>query len=132
NSVANVKIGGLLGTELRNITFPGEAQAAVDAVRAYNAYIQDDATIRADANRGDTAAAVAFDIGTQAGQSNADYYQYDSALTKVIAVNETAFQNAIGSGRSGLAAWTWLPYAAGLALLVLIGAALAPRLREYR
>jgi hypothetical protein len=132
NSVANVRIGGLLGTELNNITFPGEAQAAVAAVQAYDAYVQDDATIRADANRGDTAAAVAFDIGTQPGQSNADYYRYDSALTKVVGINETAFRNAVAAGRSGLAAWTWLPYAAGLALLVLIGAALAPRLREYR
>jgi hypothetical protein len=132
NSVAQVKIGGFLGTELNNITFPTEAQGAATTVRDFDAYLQDDAVIRADANRGDLAGAVAFDVGTQPGQSNYAYYQYDQALTHIIAINKSAFQAAIGDGQAGLAAWTWLAYAAGVGLLALVGAALYPRLREYR
>lgn len=132
NRVTQVKIGGFLGTELNNITFPAEAQGAATTVRDFDAYLQDDAVIRADANRGDLAGAVAFDVGTQPGQSNYAYYRYDQALTHIIAINRSAFQVAIADGQAGLAAWTWLPYAAGVALLALVGAALYPRLREYR
>ncbi len=132
NSVTHVTISGFLGTELNNITFPTEAQGATATVRAFQAYVQDDAVIRGDANRADLADAVAFDVGTQPGQSNYAYYQYDQALTQIIAINQSAFATAIADGRAGLGIWEWLPYAAGSALLALIGAALYPRLREYR
>ena len=132
DKVTDVKIGGFLGTELNNITFPGEAQGAVTTARDFEAYIEGDAVIRADANRGDLAGAVAFDIGTQAGQSNYRYYQYDQALGHIVAINEDAFRSAIADGRSALGIWSWLPYAIGAALLALIGAAIYPRLREYR
>ena len=132
NSVAHVPVGGFLGTELNNITFPGEAQSAATTLRAFDAYVQDDAAIRDDADRGDLAGAVALDVGTQPGQSNYAYYQYDQALTRVIAINENAFAAAIADGQAALGLWAWLPYPAGAVLLGLIGAALYPRLREYR
>ena len=131
-SVSHVTLGGFLSTELNNITFPTEAQGAAATVRALQVYVQDDAVIRGDANRGDLAGAVAFDVGTQPGQSNYAYYQYDQALTHIIAINQSAFAAAIIDGQSGLGVWVWLAYAAGLAVLALIGAALYPRLREYR
>lgn len=132
NRVAHVTIGGFLGTELNNITFPAEAQGAAATVRAFQAYVQDDAVMRGDASRGDLAGAVALDIGTQPGQSNYAYYQYDQALTHIIAINQSAFAAAIVDGQAALGVWSWLAYAAGAALLALIGAALYPRLREYR
>lgn len=132
NSVTHGTVGGFLGTELNNITFPTEAQGAAATVRAFQTYVQDDAVIRGDANRGDLAGAVAFDVGTQPGQSNYAYYQYDQALTHIIAINQSAFATEIADGQAGLGIWQWLPYAAGSALLALIGAALYPRLREYR
>ena len=132
DKVTNVKLGGFLGTELNNITFPGEAQGAAEATRAFEVYLDGDAVLRADVGRGDLAGAVAFDIGTQAGQSNYRYYAYDQALGRVIAINEDAFRSAVADGQSGLAVWVWLPYATGAVLLALIGAALYPRLREYR
>lgn len=132
NSVAKVKLGGFLGTELNNITFPAEAQGAWAAARTFDAYLQDDAVIRGDVNRGELGEAVKLDIGTRPGQSNYAYYQYDQALTHVIAINENAFTGAIDDGQAGLGVWVWLPYAAGLLLLALVGAALYPRLREYR
>ena len=132
NSVTNVQLRGLLGTELNNITFPGEAQGAYTTTKAFSAYVQDDATIRADAERSDLADAVRFDVGTTAGESNATFYQYDQALLGIIGINQNAFHGAIGDGRSALGVWTWLPYATGIAVLALVGAALYPRLREYR
>lgn len=126
------QIGGFLSTEQNNITFPGEAQGAAATVRDFHAYLEGDGILRADVKRGDLAGAVAFDIGTQAGQSNYRYYQYDQALGHIITINEDAFRSAIADGQSGLGIWVWLPYVAGALLLALIGAALYPRLREYR
>lgn len=126
------RIRGLLAAELRNVTFPGEGQAANKTVTAFNTYDSTDATIRSDANAGDNAAAVKLDIGTQPGQSNYDFYQYDTALQSTITINQNAFQRAIGDGIDSLSPWTWLPYAIAVAVLALTGAALYPRLREYR
>ncbi len=126
------QVRGLLNTEMNNITFPGEGQAAQATTTAFNAYVQDDAAIRDDAGRSDLADAVRVDVGTGAGESNAAFYKYDQALLGVIGINQNAFHTAIDDGRSALGVWTWLPYATGVTVLVLVGAALYPRLREYR
>jgi hypothetical protein len=132
DTVANVRLRGLLGTELNNITFPREAQGAFSTAQNFDTYVQDDAVIRADAARGDLAAAVAFDVGTGPGQSNTAFYRYDQALLGIIAINQGAFHTAIDDGRGALGPWAWLPYANGLLVLVLLAAGLYPRLREYR
>jgi hypothetical protein len=133
DSVSGVTISGYLGTELRNITFPGEAQAAYDATRAFNTYVQDDATIRSDAERGDLVAAVAFDIGTQPGQSNYAFNQYMSKLGAVIQINDAAFASGISAGLSDSDAATWSTLVVGeLLLLLFIAQAGYLRLREYR
>src|SRR6185312_13326671 len=100
NTVDNVKIGGYLGTELHNVTFAGEARAASETAAAFNAYIQDDAVIRADVAKGDIAGAVAFDIGTAQGQSNRAFNLYNVALDTVIQINESAFTAGIEAGRA--------------------------------
>ena len=122
---------GDLGVEADNITFPGEAEAAYNTIVSYNAYIQDDATIRDDAAQGNLAAAVAFDIGLQKGQSNHDFAQYNANLQMVIGINQSAFQAAVSQGTSELGVWDWLPFALVVVLPVLIAAAVYPRLREY-
>jgi hypothetical protein len=125
-------IGGYLGTELGNITFPGEARAAVSTMTAFSTYIQDDGVIRADANRGDIGVAVSTDIGTGPNQSNYAYGQYDAALQQVIGINQDAYDGAISAGLAELDGWTWLPVAAAFCLLALVGLAVRPRLREYQ
>jgi hypothetical protein len=133
NSVSDVAIGGFLGTELGNVTFPNEAKDAFAAAKAFNVYIQDDETLRADAQNGDVSAAVAFDIGEAKGESNYDFGQYTNALGQVIGVNQGAFDTAVSQGRAGLGTSTWIEMILGmLVLLVLIAQAGYLRLREYR
>jgi hypothetical protein len=132
DTVSNVRLRGLLGAELNNITFPAEAQGAYQTVQAFNTYIQDDGILRADATRGDLATAVKFDVGTGPGDSNTAFYAYDKALLAIIAIKQNAFRAAIADGQTSLGVWNWLPYAGGVAVLVLVGSALYPRLREYR
>lgn len=132
NSVSGVRLGGYLGSELDNITFAGEAQGADEAVNAFNAYIQIDSSIRRFAEAGDLTTAVNIDIGMSPGDSNYDFAAYIKALRHVVDINQAAFDGAVADGHAGLAVSSWLPYAAGVCLLALVGAALYPRLREYQ
>ncbi|HWG24030.1 hypothetical protein [Actinospica sp.] len=122
--------GGYLGTELDNITFPGEGQAATAAAQAFDTYLQDDKRIRSDANGGELAAAVALDIGTAPGQSNADFNAYMAALGRVIQINTAQFDAAVDSG-VGASAWAELVIG-GLLLLAFVLQAGHLRLREYQ
>jgi hypothetical protein len=129
---SDVRFGGYLGAEFRNITFPGERQAAVAALLAFQRYERDDRTMRALAAE-DLAAAVAYDTGTAPGQSDGAFNQYDAALASVIAVNASAFTAAIAGGEDGAVGWEAGLPAAGLALLVALTlAGVRPRLAEYQ
>ena len=99
---ADVRFGGYLGAEFRNITFPGERAAAVRTLLAYQVYERDDRVLRALAKS--SPAAVAFDIGTAASQSDGAFNRYDAALSSVIAINSRAFAAAVGDGQGG-AGW---------------------------
>ena len=96
---------GYLADELRNITFPGERAAAVDALRTYAAY-------RADGGP-------------------AAFARFDDAVGKTIEVNQSAFDHSVGEGFTDVdGRWAW---AAGAAAVVAVAAyvGLRPRLREY-
>ncbi len=99
---ADVRFGGYLGTEFRNITFTGERAAATKALLAYQVYERDDRRLRAmAAGRGTRLdQAIAFDIGTSPGQSDWAFGNWDAALGAVIAINENAFTAAVADGDS--------------------------------
>ncbi|WP_377267039.1 hypothetical protein [Peterkaempfera sp. SMS 1(5)a] len=130
---ATVPIGGYLGTELRNITFPGEQDAAERVLTAFQQYQLDDRRTRALRRQGRLKDAVTFNTGTSPGQSNADFALFSDALGRVLAINQNALDHAVSEADSDLdattaAAGALLP-AAVLALTVL---GVRPRLREYR
>ena len=130
--IADVRFGGYLGAEFRNITFPGERAAAVATLLAYQRYERDDRTLRALAKE-DRPAAVAFDVGPGAGQSDGAFNAYDAALGSVIAINQRAFGAALQSGQGAVGGWALgFPAAAAALLAVLTLAAVRPRLAEYR
>jgi len=128
---SDVRFGGYLGAEFRNITFPGERAAAVAALLAYQAYEADDRKLRAMAKT-NLAAAVAYDIGTAPGQSDGAFNAYDADLSSVIAINSAAFADAIAAGQGDSAPWNLAFPVAGAALLAaLVLAGVRPRLAEY-
>jgi len=129
---SDVRFSGYLGAEFRNITFPGERQAAVAALLAFQRYERDDRAMRALATR-NLAAAVAYDTGTASGQSDGAFSQYDAALSSVIAINSSAFTAAVQDGGDGAVGWDLGFPALGLVLLAtLTFAGARPRLAEYR
>ena len=129
---ADVRFGGYLGTEFRNITFTGERAVATRALLAYQVYEKDDRALRAMAKI-NLAQAIAFDIGTGPGQSDWAFNQWDGALGSVITINENAFTAAIRDGHSTGTPWIALIPAIGTALIAALTiAGTHRRLAEYR
>jgi hypothetical protein len=128
---SDVRFGGYLGTEFRNITFPGERAAAVRTLLAYQVYERDDRVLRALA-KSNPSAAVAFDIGTAASQSDGAFNSYDAALSSVIAINSRAFTAAVAGGQGGVGWDVGFPAGAAVILALLLLAGVRPRLAEYR
>jgi hypothetical protein len=132
-SLLDSSSNGYLGTEMRNITFPGERAAAERMLAAYQAYQDDDRQLRSLATSGDLTAAVAFDIGTAPGNSDYAFTQYDNALVAVIQINQNAFTTAVRDGQAATADWTGLVPGSGTLLIIgLVGLGLWPRMAEYR
>ncbi|MFJ5228364.1 hypothetical protein ACIQBJ_00555 [Kitasatospora sp. NPDC088391] len=130
---AAVPFGGELGTELRNVTFPGEQQAAERVLTSYQQYQRDDRAMRALLDRGRLKDAVTFNTGLAAGQSNADFAALAAALDDVLAINQHAFDRAVDSTDTDLGATTAATGATALAAaLALTALGVRPRLREYR
>ncbi|MEZ0092859.1 hypothetical protein [Streptacidiphilus sp. EB129] len=128
----DVRFQGFLGTEFRNITFPGERSAAESALTTYQAYQLDDRKIRALVAAGRLDDAIRFGTSYNTGDSNWAFAQYDTALQQVIQVNATAFAGAGHDAQDQLGVdLPLLGAGAGLVLLLcLLG--VHPRLREFR
>jgi hypothetical protein len=128
---ADVRFGGYLGAEFRNITFPGERAAAQATLLAFQRYERDDRTLRALAEKSLTAA-VAYDVGTARGESDWAFNQYDAALSAVLAINARAFTAQVQAGQGAIAGWNLgLPAAGAVLLAALTLAGVWPRLAEY-
>jgi hypothetical protein len=129
---ANVRFGGYLGTEFNNITFTGERAAAVQALLAYQVYERDDRVLRADAKTS-LNKAIIFDVGANPGQSDWAFNTWDTALTKVITINQNAFTAALRTGQDDGTGWNGLiPGLAVVAIVALAFAGTRRRLAEYR
>jgi hypothetical protein len=130
---ADVRFGGYIGAEFRNITFTGERAAAYKTLLAYQVYERDDRHIRALNRAGNLRGAIAFDTSYAPGNSNWAFTQYDKALVSVITINQNAFNDAIAAGQQGVRGWTGLIPAITVAvILFLVLAGVRPRLAEYR
>ena len=126
-----VDFGGYFGTELRNITFPGERSAAEQMLRTYQTYELDDRELRQKLAT-DLPEAVRFDTSPAASDSDGAFVAYSGALQSVIDINSKAFGTSIDAGLSGLRLWPWVPLGGAVAGVVLLVVGLRPRLAEYR
>jgi hypothetical protein len=125
-----VRFRGLLADAIAGASFPGERQAVLDAVGAYQAYLKIDAAVRARAPS-DHQGAVTLALGTGDGQLGAAFAKLDAALGRAIAIDQAQFDDAIRMADPG---WT---LNLGIPLLTIAVAVLAfwglqPRISEYR
>ena len=123
---------GSLGDELRNITFPGEHDAATETLRDWGQYLTLDKQIRSLETSGQHKQAVALCTGTAPGQSDYAFAQFDAALGKTLGINQDQFDLTVAGAFAGL---RFLPLIAAVSILVIAVLAwlgLAPRIREYQ
>lgn len=130
---ADIRFTGYFGTELRNITFPGERVAAEHMLAEYQTYQLDDRRLRAMATSGHLAGAIQFDISTAPGNSDYAFNQFDNALVTLIGINQHAFDGAVAAGQGDVANWSLVVPGLGVLLIVgLVVLGLWPRIAEYR
>jgi hypothetical protein len=128
---SQIKFGGMLATELKNVTFEGEQQAALDTLKGYKGYRDIDTKIRALETAGRHREAIDLCIGTKQGESNWAFDQFDTSLGKTLDINKTQFDQEVESMFRALRLLPYLAPFATLAIILLAVAGLQPRLREY-
>jgi hypothetical protein len=120
---------GYLADELNNITFTNELRAAEKSAETFEEYLQIDQQIR---DLKDEKAAVALCLGTQPGQSNWAFDQFDKALGDTIAINQAQFKPNLDLASGRLAGFEiGLPLCLALGVIVLTFFGLRPRMKEY-
>ena len=126
-----VTFGGYFGTELKNITFPGERAAAENMLKTYQVYELDDRKLRQKIGT-DLQEAIRYDTSPAASDSDGAFVAYTGALQAVIDINTKAFDASITSGLAEMSPWIWVPLAAAALVVVLALIGVRPRLTEYR
>ncbi|MEU9044293.1 MULTISPECIES: hypothetical protein [unclassified Kitasatospora] len=130
---AVVPFGGYLGSELRNVTFAGEQDAAERVLDAFRQYQATDRRIRDLRTAGKLKEAVTLNTGLSKGQSNYDFEQLGNAIGDTIAINAAAMDRAVAETDGDLDGTTAALAAGVLAVaLGLTAIGVRPRLREYR
>ncbi|MGO8671171.1 MAG: hypothetical protein ACLQVD_07405 [Capsulimonadaceae bacterium] len=122
---------GFLADEMRNITFSGEKEDAINTMRALGTYVAIDTQIRQLENSGKHDDAIALCCGTLPGQSDWAFSQFDTALGSLIDVNQQQFDLAVSRGDSQLLPFAWLTPVACIAIAGLALLGVLPRIREY-
>jgi hypothetical protein len=123
---------GFLAAELRNVTYPGEMDAATTTLRDYGRYIQIDGQIRALEQAGQHQAAVTLCDGYAPGQSNWAYTQYDNALGTTLDINQKYFDQQIAQSFATVNGFDVVIPIVALVIAALSFAGLYPRIGEYR
>ncbi len=128
-----VPFGGFLGSELHNVTFPGEQDAAERVLGAFQEYQVIDRRMRDLHDAGKLKEAITLNTGLAKGQSNYEFGQLSAAMADTITVNRTAMDAAVAATDGDLDGTTVALAGAVLAAaLGLTAVGVRPRLREYR
>ena len=125
------RIHGSLASELNNITFAGEAESAIDALKKFAAYYALDTKIRHLENTGKHAEAVSFCLSYKPGESNWAFAEYDAALDKVLDINQRHMQTHLETCSGALKGLLPAALLVPLFIIFLAYLGIRPRLAEY-
>jgi hypothetical protein len=129
---APAALKGYLADELNNITFDHELDAAVESLQTFVEYLKIDRQIRDLALRNKQKEALELCVGTDAGQSDWAFSQFDKALGRTIKINLDQFDKSLYGAADRLTGLDWLlPLGLALAVSLLAFLGLRPRLKEY-
>lgn len=127
----DIRFGGYLATELRNVTFPSEGQAALDTLRGFGQYQTTHAQIMMLVKQGRYAEATALTTGTGIDQAGGVFDTFDRALSRAVYINQNAFDSAISRSANVLRYEDLLTVVAAVLIAGLMGVGFQSRLREY-
>ncbi len=130
-SYNKVQFKGYLGNELRNITFAGEKEVALEALKYYGKYLDIDTKIREFELSGQHQEAINLCLGVAEGESNWAFDKFNAALGKTIDINKKAFDDAINNAFEALNMPTYLGVFIAIFMVVMAWLGLQPRIREY-
>jgi hypothetical protein len=122
---------GSLATELNNITFTGEREAATATLHWFGVYIAIDKQIRALELSGHHAEAIALCIGNESGQSNWAFNNFDGALGDTLKINQDKLDEYVAAGFADINMLWGFSLAQALLQALLFLLALRPRIKEY-
>lgn len=122
------RVTGLVAGAVNNITFKGEGPALVEALRAWQNYVDVDTKIRQKAQAGDRQGAISLCLG----ESDAAYEKFKEALEKVQIINEEAMEAALKKSDASLAFFEAQAAIALLLVAILTQQGLKPRIKEYQ
>jgi hypothetical protein len=129
---SDIRFGGFLGQEFRNITFPGERKVAVNSLLTFRVYETDDRILRA-LTKTNLAQAIGYDINVAPDDSDGAFNAYANALQSDININTAAFNQAVADGQSDAGGgFLAVEALAALAVITLVYVGIRPRLAEYR
>ncbi len=122
---------GLLADELRNITYEGEREAALETLKNWQVYLEIDHRIRDLNQSGKVKEAVTLCVGSKPGESNWAFDRLEGSIRKTIGINQTAFDKSAEKGFQRLAGFEVVAPVAALLIAGLGFFGLMVRIREY-
>jgi hypothetical protein len=124
-------VKGHLAAELRNISFVGEREVAVETLRGFAEFVAADSRVAELAATGKRADAINLVLSDGPGGSARAFQGFDAALGKTLGINHREFKLAVDRGFIGLSPFEWATPLVALAVALLASAGLRPRLKEY-
>jgi hypothetical protein len=122
---------GSLADEFRNLTFEGEAQSALDALRALSSYCDADARMRQLEKSGKHAEALEVGLGYNPNHSKFPFSQFDEALKRMLELNQHHFEQGVRRAFDELRLLALFTGIICLLLLNCIYIGIRPRMVEY-
>jgi hypothetical protein len=122
---------GYLADEWHNITFPGEREAAAQTLKTFEQYLTIDAEIRGLEREGHHAEAVTLCTGTNPGEADWAFAQFDAALKETLEINQKVFDEEVAAGFSGLDHMELKASIVAVLIAVFSVLGLSARIREY-
>jgi hypothetical protein len=129
NSKADLnRVTGLVAGAVKNVTFEGEGPALVDALRAWQNYLDVDTKIRQKEKAGDHQGAINICLG----ESDEAYGVFKKKLQKVQEINEGAMKESLDKSDRHLAYFEVQAAIALILVAILTQYGLKPRIKEYQ
>lgn len=123
---------GYLAEELRNATYPGEKEAALEAVSDWETYLGEEQQVRRLEHTGQHRRAAELATAAQNRGPEAAFERFDRALGNALGITEGAFNAAVADGFGSLRGLEAEASVMAVQVGLLVFAGFAPRLREYR